>query len=67
MGYSTHHIEKITAQLLAAGKEVIEASQASYFDNKKWFRDSVGYELGDNNRLYITLKNGDFVAVELGK
>ena len=65
MGYSTTQIDKSYAQALAVGKEVVSATLEEYFNDKKWFKNSVSYDLGDNNRLYITLANGDFVEIQL--
>ena len=64
MGYSTTVIDKNYALALTAGKDVIEASDLKFFDNKKWIRDIESAELGDNNRVYFKCKDNQFAVIE---
>lgn len=65
MGYSTTQIDIQKALKLAQGKEIDSASQVEYFNTPKWKRNIARADIGDNNRMYFTLNNGDFVEVNL--
>jgi len=65
MGYSTQEISRNHAQVLAAGREIIEASTIPQLSRPiKWSRASK-FELGDNKRLYIRFFDGTFITIEL--
>lgn len=65
MGFSTVEIERGAALSMALNKKVIEASREIYFTQREWHQKIEKAEIGDNGRLYFTLKNEDFVTVEL--
>jgi exonuclease VII large subunit len=65
MGCSLTYITIKDALLLANNKTVTEASKVMYFDSSDWKQNIKTAELrDDNNAIYFTLKNGDFVVVE---
>lgn len=65
MGYDLTRITIEEAILLSNGKKVTEASKTEYFDSTDWKLNIKTAELrDDNNSVYFTLKNGDFVVVE---
>lgn len=65
MGFSLTYIPVEYALLLAKDKTVTEASKIEYFNSSDWKLNIATAELrDDNNAVYFTLKNKDFVVVE---
>ena len=66
MGYTTCETDIKEAIALSKnyGDNVIEASKIDYFKNNNWVNLIKKAEIGDNNRIYFTLDNNDFVVVE---
>jgi len=65
MGYSLTYISIEDAFLFSKGKKVTEASKKEYFIYDNWKSYIKTAELrDDNNAVYFTLKNGDFVVKE---
>jgi len=68
MGYDTREISQISAFNLIRyqKREVTEASKLEYFNSYNWKKQVIKTELReDDNSLYFTLVNGDFVRLEL--
>lgn len=65
MGYSLTYISIEDAFCFLKDKQVTEASKVEYFNSSDWKLNIKTAELrDDNNSVYFTLKNGDFVVVE---
>ena len=65
MGYSLTYITIEDAFIFSKDKTVTEASKIEYFNSSDWKSNIKTAELrDDNNSVYFTLNNGDFVVVE---